>query len=596
MPLRFKVAAIKHRSGRVSMLLLRHLRFASYVAMGIIVGPLKSTNAITYRTVALSGNRAPGTDQAVFGPSAGSEPTFGIPALNNHGQVAFWATLTRSQISYDYGIFAENGDDLQLRLVARAESTAPGTDVGPMFSSLSDPLFNDAGHTLIRGTYDGQSRSGLWSEQNGTLNVKARLGLAAPGTESGVIFGNVFGFNPVFNDAGASAFRAFLAGPGVTSQNYGSIWSEAGGSLHMVARTGSAAPGTSIGVTFRSTSFLPGFNEPALNNAGQTAFSALLSGPSVNSTNDFGIWSEGANGLGLVARTGSNAPGTATGVNFRSFFGPTLNNSGDVAFQAELTGPGVDNTNNSGIWTGSGGNLQLVARTGVQAPGTEADLRFGGFGYQAPGSSDPVFNNQGNVAFAASLSGPGVNSTNDIGIWSNAGGSLHLVMRIGLPAPGTGSGVNFAALNSFNSSAGLGHALNELGQTAFSAFLAGVGVDESNDFGIWVETPNGIVLIAREGQMLEVAPGDWRTIADGGPGYPPLLAFADSSGNADGRRSGFNDRGQLAFRTYFTDGSSGIFVADVGVIPEPSWAILAVLATGFLLVTRRRTYTSVRVL
>jgi len=37
----------------------------------------------------------------------------------------------------------------------------------------------------------------------------------------------------------------------------------------------------------------------------------------------------------------------------------------------------------------------------------------------------------------------------------------------------------------------------------------------------------------------------------------------NTSGNEDGRSRGFNNLGQLAFRASFTDGSAGIFVADL---------------------------------
>ena len=54
----------------------------------------------------------------------------------------------------------------------------------------------------------------------------------------------------------------------------------------------------------------------ALNNAGQTAFVAELSGSGVDGYNDDGIWSEGSGSLALVARSGDHAPGTPSGVNF----------------------------------------------------------------------------------------------------------------------------------------------------------------------------------------------------------------------------------------------------------------------------------------
>jgi hypothetical protein len=69
--------------------------------------------------------------------------------------------------------------------------------------------------------------------------------------------------------------------------------------------------------------------------------------------------------------------------------------------------------------------------------------------------------------------------------------------------------------------------------------------------------------------MLEVAPGDFRIIYS--------LDFIGGTGNGDGRPSGFNNRGQLAFHARFTDDSRGIFVSNVVAIPEPNSLLLLAL-------------------
>src|SRR5690606_2482975 len=102
------------------------------------------------------------------------------------------------------------------------------------------------------------------------------------------------------------------------------------------------APGTAAGVNFGDLSFAP----PVLNGAGQIAFRGDLTGEGVTTANDRGIYSEGGgSGQTLVARTGSQAPGTAGGVNFRVFFNPVLNGAGQTAFLGDLTGEGVTGGN-----------------------------------------------------------------------------------------------------------------------------------------------------------------------------------------------------------------------------------------------------------
>ncbi len=56
--------------------------------------------------------------------------------------------------------------------------------------------------------------------------------------------------------------------------------------------------------------------------------------------------------LRTVAFTGDHAPGTTSGVNYSSFFGPpVLNTAGQTAFPGRLKkDSGVDDTNDRGIW------------------------------------------------------------------------------------------------------------------------------------------------------------------------------------------------------------------------------------------------------
>src|SRR5262245_32781629 len=94
-----------------------------------------------------------------------------------------------------------------------------------------------------------------------------------------------------------------------------------------------------------------------------------------------------ASGMRTVALTGQSAPGTAGGVTYESFgmfvhpdhfvYGtPVLDDAGRVAFRANLTGDGVDSTNNQGVWSEGSGSLSLVGRTGNQAPGAPGGVNF----------------------------------------------------------------------------------------------------------------------------------------------------------------------------------------------------------------------------
>ncbi len=492
-----------------------------------------SLHAAEIRTVALSGQQAPGTPDGV------NYSGFWLPVLNDAGQTAFQANLTGSGVDFtnDDGIWSEGSGSLAL--VARAGNQAPGTPSGNNFIVLRSPVINDAGQTAFYGGLrpgfngvNGANDNGIWSEGSGSLALVVRDGDQAPGTSSGVSYSSIYEDSIALNNAGRTSFFASLTltDGGVNSTNNLGIWSDGSGSLALVARHGDQVPGTPSGVVYQ---FHVTIRHPALNDAGQTAFWPRFAGDS-----GIGIWSEGS--LALVARTGDQAPGMPSGVNFSSAGNDwiALNEAGQTVFLARL------NDDRSGIWSEGSGSMALVTSAGEQAPGAPSGVNFNGFNL-------PVLNNAGQTAFiATSLAGNGLDPTNDSGIWSEGSGSLTLVAREGDHAPGTPDGVLFRPyfFVSTNGSLGTRLVLNDAGQTAFYTELTGAGVDSSNNFGFWATDRSGqLQLIARMGDLLEVAPGEFRTIS-------ALSCFTctKSTGNSDGRsvssttaassRSGRNSR------------------------------------------------------
>lgn len=237
---------------------------------------------------------------------------------------------------------------------------------------------------------------------------------------------------------------------------------------------GDPAPGTD-GATF------DGFSSPNLNAAGDIAFEARLRGGDVVSlTNNRAIFSSSA---GLVARRGDVAPGT-DGATFSSFSGNpgaplSQSSTGEVAFGANLAdGDTIPGINNTGFFTSSG----LAVRSGDVAPGT-GGAQFTGFSNALPG-----VNAAGDIAFVAGLRDPDTNTFLGQGAFTSSG----LVARTGDPAPGTG-GASFDGFINYV-------ALNDAGETAFWATLAGDDVTFENNGGIF--TSSG--LVARAG---DIAPG-----------------------------------------------------------------------------------------
>ncbi len=472
-------------------------------------------------TIATTDDQAPGT------PAGALFSAFTAPVLNDGGQVAYRGGLRTGS----GGVVSTNNTGVwrDSSLIAREGSQAPGTPAGAVFDFFNSSVLNDGGQVAYRGALRTGSggvvstnNTGVWRDSS----LIARAGSQAPGTPAGAVF---HFFNPpVLNDGGQVAYHAFLrtGAGGVDLTNDRGIWRDSS----LIARAGSQAPGTPAGAVFNS------FFDPVLNDAGQVAYRGGLriGSGGVISTNDEGLWRDSL----LIARAGSQAPGTPAGALFSAFTAPVLNDAGQVAYRGTLrTGAGgVVSTNNTGVWRDS----TLIAREGSQAPGTPAGAVFDFF-------NPPVLNDGGQVAYRGTLrtGAGGVDLTNDRGIWRDSS----LIARAGSQAPGTPAGAVFDFFNP--------PVLNDGGQVAYHAFLRTgfAGVDSTNDNGLWIHGPNGdALLVARAGDPLA-----GRTISS-------LNLFPDSGGS-DGRGRSLNNFSQLAYHADFTNGDEGVFLFT----PEIHW-------------------------
>ncbi len=556
--------------------------FATSILLLVVLTPSTPAAPLDIATVALFG--VSGDDPR--GPGLGGDIAFdGLLSfsLNSAGEVVLFGRLSGSGVDSTNRSGIWSGGVGNLGLVARAGDAAPDIGVGIEFRSGGlFPSINDAGEVAIHGTIigngvDDTNDSALWAGTPGGLQLVARTGTPGPGPgmEPGIVFDRFF--STEFNPAGQIAFVARVTGPGINFGNENGLWVGDADNVDIVAQTGNTTlgPGLGDGVSFAF------FNRLEINPVGDVAFEGTLQGVGVDASNDRGIWRSQSGGLELVARNGSAGPGPGlgAGVHFESFLtlisttGIGFNAAGDVAFQAFLTGTGIDATNKHGIWVGEPGSLQLLARSGASGPGPGLgpDIDFEGF-------LDPVLNSAGEVAFLGSVSGPGPEFPT-VGIFVGTPGDLRLAAStasLGV-GPDLGEGVEFLAFDF--------PAINSNGHSAFLAELTGPGVDDTNNLGIWMDAAGELQMIVRMGDQLDLdnGPGvDMRTVSE----LFPLLG--NVSGNQDGRRSSFNDRGQVLFGASFTDGSFGIMLSSE-IVPEPSSLVLAVMALmGLLAYGRRR--------
>ena len=274
-----------------------------------------------------------------------------------------------------------------VQVVAYTGEQAPGMPAGVTYQYLTpDPAINNAGMVVYGSTPPSNSgTAGIWIENHGLESLLYQAGTQAPGVPSGDKFqffhaafgGGASGF--IANDNGQIAFAANINSP-TSLQGYSTgVWSDASGALTATGLQGNPVPGFAAGWTFSNLPTNGTGQRTTLwfNDEGDVAFlgeAVVPAGPSYNYS--YGIWSTTGGSLQVVAAQETPAPGTATGVVFENNGSPTMpafNPKGQVAFFGELAGTGiVYGTNDTGLWAQNNGTLALVARAGGPAPGTSA--------------------------------------------------------------------------------------------------------------------------------------------------------------------------------------------------------------------------------
>lgn len=317
------------------------------------------------------------------------------------------------------------------------------------------------------------------------IQTVALSGDPAPGMPPGVIWSAVDGASGL-DELGNVMFFGTLSGPGVIPTNSSSWWMGPPGGVGLLARAGEPAPGLP-GETFGNLS--PFF--PLVVN-GRFAFHNV-----VFPSGSTGIWLGAPGAFPLIVKVGDAAPGTGAGVSFSGFERLTLNPSGDISVRCALTGTGVTSANNTGIWAGSSGALQMRVRAGTTTTGIG-----GQFSTIAHQRHYPI-NSSGQVLFGALVSG--LPNSSNTGIWiSSAPNSATLVAREGTAAPGIPGVTLVSDLDSAS------YTFNNAGAVIFRSRIAGGGVNSSNDEAAFVGTVGNLSLAVRKGDAL---PGVTGTIS-----------------------------------------------------------------------------------
>jgi hypothetical protein len=556
-------------------------RYLAALVAGAAFGSAElAGGAVIYQTVARTGQQAQGLPTGIVYSNS-----FSMPSINSVGQIVFSAVTNGSLNNVLYA-----GAPTALQVVARTQDQVPGLPAGVRFSHfhkydlpipLSDrSVINDSGQVVFHVIFSGSgvtsaNDSAVFSNAAGALQLVAREGTQAPGLPAGVVYSTP---ELRLNEAGQISLQdGSLSGPGIGlgTVNRTAVFIGTPGAMQLVARDGDPAPGTTdfyggLGASMGVSTF---------SDSGSVVFADTVSNPNVLVINRGALFAGGAGTVQLVARQGNPAPGAPAGVNYGSGFpSPTINDAGQIAYRTawETGVGGVDSTNDGVLYAGQIGSQLPIAREGDAAPGTMPGVTYSSLGFT------PILNDTGGVYFDSTLTGPGVNSSNDTAHFAGPWNAPKLIVREGDPAPGTPAGVTFVSrfqggIDGFGYN---GVSFNDLGQVAINMQLAGPGVTAANDAALYLFDPvAGPVKIAREGDQFDIGGGVMRTITDFGVVF--IAGLNDDSMN------GLSHNGTLVFGLRFTDNTSGIYTATIGV-PEPSALWLLALSLTFVLVRQRR--------
>jgi len=396
-------------------------------------------------------------------------------SVGEGGEIAFAATLTGDGVNAtnDQGVWAPRAlvgpilhttrVNTYLDLAVREGGQAPDFPEGVTYFFDTGSLdtytrmsVGPSGRVALRGNLIGSginstNNEAIWLGYANSLMSVVQTG-DTPSDSNGVTISDIDnGQTPFASSDSFVAFSSRLSGPNASGWPTASaLWVTNQAAPRLVFQGGDPAPGTPA--HFASAGF-PQFRIRT-NRFGHVAF-VHGTWEGVAELQYGGVWLDRGNGPESVA-VGRRIEDTEPGFRFWHYFDHvTLNDSGDVGFIAQLQGGDVDLSNDGSIWVGDTESVQLVAREGNQAPGTELGVVFDSLPGRRAGTpaanlddTDPVrISAGGQLAFRALVGGTGVNLTNRSGLWATAAnGALFLVAREGDMIDLDGSTKTFGSL------------------------------------------------------------------------------------------------------------------------------------------------------
>ncbi len=476
---------------------------------------------------------------------------FFTPHIDGEGNVMIKALYQNAGEPFSrVGIW--HGPPGALQLIAYEGMQAPDLADGVILSSIRFSMLAENGWMAIPslligpGIVEGSNDLAVFVGPPGDIRKVLQGGDPAPGLEPGTIIDvtDSFGLLASLSDNATIRTQAYLSGPDVNETNDRVVYVGPRDNLQPIWREGMEAPGTEQGVTFAWADLM------VCNDAAHIAFRGGLTGDSIDDSNDVGRWSGGAGNLSLVTRAGDQAPGFPEDITLAVAGGglTTINAHGDTTELTLLQGPGITEDNDLILYAGQPGDLQIMRREGDSAPEAGEEVEIANLG-------NHFISNTGEILYSARYSGPGIDATNERGLYFGPFENAELTLRQGAPAPllPVGTVLSFLAI------APALAAMNDVGDVVTATEMVGPGVTETNNVAVWFRdrVRSKWIPLLRDGSIVD---GEIVTIQ----GASDLsTSYWNKTGGSDAHPQSLDDSGRLVIGIDFEDQSGGVFILRV---------------------------------
>jgi hypothetical protein len=495
--------------------------------LGIVIRPAAPVIA----AILAQGDEAPGAGIPDGPPAGATLASFGVPAIDADGHVAFKASWTSAE-GPGTGIFRDE------TFVAKAGGAVRGLQ-GASYKAFTDPVI-EAGRVAFLATINGvpkaQSSVVVFSHLPGILELVAQTGTSAPQT-GGQPFKS---FKSVLLSGNKLGVFAYITSPKSFANDMG-VWVK-------------KMPFFPLELTFRETYYFavdgeikklntftggngsPGQGRGWLIDTGDSA--QVLTYASLADKSQ-AIIAAPLNDLphpAILLRSGSSS-------GFTSFGLPSVNPSNQIVFLGSLAiGADMTKANARGIFADleSDGTCSSIVRAGDAAIPSGSTFSL---------LKDPVLAADGGLAFPATLKGKTVKGLATQTLWwKPPGGELTLL------AQGGASTVPVADLPGaqWKSFPSLAIAANR-GPIFTGTLVPGKGgVTKATSSGLWaVDFEGNLRLLVQSG----VTQVDGKTVKS--------FTLLNSNVGSQGSTRSFNDNAQVVWRATFEDKSQAIVTTEI---------------------------------